>query len=178
MNSIPLQSVQKKVCLVGDFAVGKTSLVRRFVEGIFEDKYLSTIGTKVSRRIITLEQAGRSVELTLLLWDLAGGEKFDRVMASYYRGAAGAILVCDLTRPETLEALLGYADNFWNINPNTPLVLVGNKVDLVEQRVVTDQDLATLAGRCRAPWFTTSAKTGENVELAFRLLGEHIIGFR
>ena len=175
---MPLQSMQKKVCLLGDFAVGKTSLVRRFVEGIFEDKYLSTIGTKVSRRVIILEQAGRTIELTMLLWDLAGGEKFDRVMASYYRGAAGAILVCDLTRPETLETLWDYAGDFWNINPNSPLILVGNKVDLVEQRAVTNQDLATLAGRCRSPWFTTSAKTGENVELAFRLLGERIIGLR
>jgi len=172
---MPTPAIQKKVCLLGDFAVGKTSLVRRFVEGIFEDKYLSTIGTKVSRRVITLERAGRPVALTMLIWDLAGGEKFDRVMESYYRGAAGAILVCDLTRPETLEALPGYAGDFWKVNPRVPLILLGNKVDLADQRAVSDRDLATVAGQCQAPWFTSSAKTGENVEMAFLLLGERML---
>jgi len=170
-----LSPIQKKVCLLGDFAVGKTSLVRRFVEGIFDEKYLSTIGTRISRRALTLERAGQAVELTLLIWDLAGGERFSQVMESYYRGAAGAMLVCDLTRPETLKALRDYAEDFWSVNPQAPLVLVGNKVDLTDQRALSDQDLATIAGQCQAPWFTSSARTGENVERAFRLLGERMI---
>ncbi len=163
--------MQKKVCLLGDFAVGKTSLVRRFIEGLFEDKYLSTIGTKVSRKSLTLD----SQDLVMLIWDLAGGEKFDRMMSSYYRGAAGAILVCDLTRAETLDILSRYAQDFWSINPHTPLVIVGNKVDLVNARALSDDTLATFAGQYQAPWFTSSAKTGENVEALFKALGSSII---
>ncbi|RLC60203.1 MAG: GTP-binding protein, partial [Chloroflexota bacterium] len=95
-------SIAKKVCLLGDLAVGKTSLVSRFVYNLFDDKYVSTIGVKVSRKTVIIPRAGDIVELTMMLWNLAGNEEFDRVRASYLRGAAGAVLVCDLTRPETL----------------------------------------------------------------------------
>lgn len=170
-----MPSIQKKVCLLGDFSVGKTSLIRRFVAGIYEDKYLSTIGSKVDRKIVTIQQGTQAVKLTLLVWDLAGGEKFDRVMSSYYRGAAGGVLVCDLTRPETLKILLNYARDFWSVNPRTPLVIVGNKVDLLEQRVVSDEELAAVAAQCQAPWFISSAKTGENVEMVFQNLGQRLL---
>ena len=96
-----MKAISKKVCLLGDFAVGKTSLVRRFVLNIFEDRYLSTIGVKVSRKTVVTPGPGDLIELTLMLWDLAGSEEFDQVRASYLRGASGAVLVCDLTRPET-----------------------------------------------------------------------------
>jgi small GTP-binding protein len=167
--------LQKKVCLLGDFAVGKTSLVRRFIEGIFDDKYLSTIGAKVDRKTLRLETNGDAAELSMLIWDLAGGEKFDRVMSSYYRGAAGAVLVCDLTRAETLSSLTRYINDFWGINPHTPLVMVGNKADLVEQQVITPANLAAVAGEYRLPWFTSSAKTGENVEALFATLGRQLL---
>ena len=167
-----MPSVQKKICLLGDFAVGKTSLIRRFIEGIFEDKYLSTIGTKISRKVITIQD----YTLTLLIWDLAGSEKFSRMMHSYYRGASGAILVCDLTRIETLTTLAGYAEDFWRLNAGTPLVVVGNKVDLVEQRTISDKDLANISAQLDAHWFTSSAKTGENVAAFFRILGQQILG--
>jgi small GTP-binding protein len=170
-----MPSIQKKVCLLGDFSVGKTSLIRRFVAGIYEDKYLSTIGSKVDRKIVTIQQETQAVKLTLLVWDLAGGEKFDRVMSSYYRGAAGGVLVCDLTRPETLQILLNYARDFWSVNPHTPLVIVGNKVDLLEQRVVSDEELAAVAAQCQAPWFISSAKTGESVEMVFQNLGQRLL---
>ena len=163
--------IQKKICLLGDFAVGKTSLMHRFVEGIFDDKYLSTIGTKVSRKAITVQD----IALVLLIWDLAGGEKFGRLMHSYYRGAAGAILVCDLTRPETLTALDRYTREFWSVAPNTPFVIVGNKADLVKQREISDTDLAAFAEQHPSPWFTSSAKTGENVATAFQTLGQRLL---
>jgi len=167
-----MASLQKKICLLGDYAVGKTSLIRQFVEGKFEDKYLSTIGTKISRKKINVSNA---TQLTMLIWDLAGGEKFDHMMRNYYRGAAGAIIVCDLTRPDTLSALLKYAQDFWGINAQTPLVIVGNKVDLVDQRMITDEDLAEVATTCQASYFVSSAKTGENVEAVFYTLGQNIV---
>lgn len=167
--------IQKKICLLGDFAVGKTSLIRRFVEGRFDDKYLSTIGAKIDRKQLTLQRETGLTDLTLLIWDLAGGEKFSHMVSSYYRGAAGALLVCDLTRPETLATLERYVHEFWQINPGTPLIMVGNKVDLVEARAITDADLDAFATPRRLPWFTSSAKTSENVETTFALLGERLL---
>ena len=166
-----MPSVQKKICLLGDFAVGKTSLIRRFTEGIFEDKYLSTIGTKISRKILPI----RNTTLTLLIWDLAGGEEFSRVMHSYYRGASGAILVCDLTRKETLPILTRYAEDFRSINPHTPLVVVGNKVDLLEQQAIPPSELRAVAVQLEGPCFASSAKTGENVEALFQTLGQRML---
>src|SRR5512136_3486341 len=95
--------IQKKVCLLGDFGVGKTSLVRRFVEGRFDDKYLSTIGVRISRK--TLLRSGGT--LNLLLWDLAGAQEFN-TQSSYLAGVAAALIVCDLTRRETLASYKKY----------------------------------------------------------------------
>lgn len=161
----------KKICLIGEFAVGKTSLIRRFVESRFDDAYISTIGVKVSRRQLTLPRENSSALMTLMVWDLAGGEKFDRVTQSYYQGAAGAILICDLTRLETVDALANYAHDFRTVNPNASLVVVGNKVDMEPQRVVTDAKLGTVADRFGAPWFTASARSGANVETLFATIG-------
>jgi len=166
--------IQKKICLVGDFAVGKTSLARRFVEGIFDDKYLSSIGANISRKVLALDGS----DLTLLIWDLVGGEKFDRVIANYYRGSAGALLVCDLTRPETLDKLTGYASDFLGINPAAHLVFVGNKVDLTSERRIRDVSLAAVAERYHAPVFISSAKTGQDVQQAFETLGQHLLAGR
>ncbi len=166
-----MSPIQKKICLLGDFAVGKTSLVRRFIEGVFDDKYLSTIGARVSRKVLTVH----GVPLTLLVWDLAGEEKFARVMHSYYRGAAGAILVCDLTRAETFPSLKDYVQAFWGVNPRAPVVVVGNKVDLLEQRLISDAELAEVAAELNAFWLTSSAKTGENVQGLFEQLGGQLL---
>ena len=86
-----MRALSMKVCLLGDFAVGKTSLVSRFVHNAFSDKYLSTIGVKVSRKTVAVVGADEVVELTIMLWDLAGNEEFNQMRASYLRGAAGAL---------------------------------------------------------------------------------------
>ena len=143
-----MPSIQKKICLLGDFAVGKTSLIRRYVEGRFEDKYLSTIGTKISRKTVALPTDTEIIDMTMLIWDLAGGEKFDRMTGSYYRGAAGAVIVCDLPRPETLDSIIRYAQDFLGINTNAPLVIVGNKAVLAEQRLISTEELIIAA----RPW--------------------------
>lgn len=103
-----MNAVSKKVCLLGDFGVGKTSLVRRFVHGLFDDRYLSTVGVKVSRKMVMVPQLADLVEMTMMLWDLAGSEEFDHMRASYLRGAVGAILVCDVARPATVDNLGAY----------------------------------------------------------------------
>lgn len=161
--------LQKKICLLGDFAVGKTSLVRQWVEGRFDDKYLSTIGVKISRK--TLRRAYG--ELTLLVWDLAGGEEFN-TQAAYLRGVAGALIVCDLTRRSTLLALERYAGQVRTVNARAPLVLVGNKIDLTTDRVVSDADLRDMSAALGGPFCLASARTGNQVEMAFVRLAEQL----
>jgi len=171
--------ISKKVCLVGDFAVGKTSLIRRFVYDLFDDKYLSTIGVKVSRKRIMLPSAEGAdaplTELTMMLWDLAGSEEFTQVRASYLRGTAGALLVCDLTRAETLESLRSYADDLWSVSPSARVVLAANKQDLVEERQLTVEQIEAAAADLGAPFYLTSAKTGQGVEAAFYHLGRLLL---
>jgi small GTP-binding protein len=162
--------IQKKICMLGDFAVGKTSTVRRYVEGLFDDSYLSTIGVKISRKPVHVG----SQALHLIIWDLAGGDKFVHTNSGYLRGAAGALLVCDLTRPETLTTAERYSAEIRAFNPNAALILVGNKVDLSKQRQLSDTDLTMAAQRINCLLLTTSAKTGTNVELAFAQLARLI----
>ncbi len=165
-----MKLVRKKICLLGDFAVGKTSLIRRYVEGRFDDKYLSTIGVKISRK--TLERGDHL--LTLLIWDLAGGEEFKDYEMSYLQGASGALIVCDLTRHETLECLSSYAQQMHISNSSAPLVIVGNKIDLLDGREITDTDLNSVSRKINASYLLTSAKTGENVEECMRFLADLI----
>jgi small GTP-binding protein len=164
-------AIQKKICLLGEFAVGKTSLVRRFVYDRFDDKYLSTIGVKVSRKQI--EHADLP-PLNLLIWDLAGGEDFRGAQANYLKGTAGALLVCDLTRATTLPPLEGYYDRLQKLSDSTPVVVLANKVDLAEERQISEAELEELAERLNAPLFITSAKTGDRVEEAFNRLSERL----
>ena len=176
-KQVAATTISKKVCLLGDYAVGKTSLVRRFVYNLFDDKYISTIGVKVSRKVIAAPRGEGIVELTMMLWDLAGSKEFDRVRAGYLRGSAGAVVICDLTRPATLDSLRRYVDELRTISPGAQLVLAANKRDLVEPSL--PEGLPTLdperveaeAASLGAPYYLTSAKMGDEIEELFRHLG-------
>lgn len=163
--------VQKKICMLGSFAVGKTSLVRRFIEGRFDDKYLSTIGVKISRKPLTLD----TTNLNLIIWDLAGGDEWLRSNQGYLRGLSGALLVGDLTRPFTLTSLLRYREQVRDMNPQAPLVLAANKVDLERERQVTDAEIEDLARTLACPYWLTSAKRGDEVEQIFEALARQIM---
>jgi small GTP-binding protein len=161
--------IQKKVCLLGDFSVGKTSLVRRFVEGRFDDKYLSTIGVRISRK--TLERPTGT--LNLLVWDLAGAQEFN-TQSSYLIGVTAALIVCDLTRHETFLSFPKYVQQIWAVNPAAALMFVGNKVDLVDTRAVTDEELSDYSERLGSHYVLTSAKDDIGVEYAFTHLASRI----
>ena len=168
-------TISKKVCLLGDFAVGKTSLVRRFVYNLFDDRYLSTIGVKVSRRTVDVPRRDEILELNMMIWDLAGGDEFTQARKSYLRGAAGAILVCDVTRPETLASLRSYANDLLQMSPEARFVVAANKCDLVDRtapgkQCLTAGQVEEFAGVFAAPWALTSARTGDEVETLFRYL--------
>lgn len=170
-----MASYRKKICLLGDYSVGKTSLIQRFVHNRYDDRYISTIGVKVSRKTVNLSQNNGLDEITMMIWDLAGGEEFNQVQGSYLRGADAAILVCDLTRAKTLEHLEVQAHNFFKVNPAARVIVVGNKKDLVNQIALSDNELETFTTLFGTHYFCTSAKTGEDVEQAFRYLAQVLL---
>lgn len=162
--------IKKKICLIGAFAVGKTSLVERYVHSRFDEKYLTTIGVKVSQKFVRLsdqtENEGRT-DYQLLIWDIAGMEKFDSTIRHYFQGAAGAVAVADLTRPETILRLVHICDQFKHVNPEAVLTLVGNKLDIFDKHEKTLSELEQAALHHGAEYLLASAKTGEQVEAAF-----------
>jgi small GTP-binding protein len=171
-------AIKKKICLLGTFAVGKTSTVQRFVYSRFDERYLTTIGVRVSQKLMApMEVPGRAeaVQYNLLVWDIAGMDRFDTLVENYYRGAAGALAVGDLTRPDTFNQLDEICNRFRAVNPQAALVIVGNKVDLQSPGEGTSVVMRRLAKTYGTRPLTTSAKSGENVEAAFvqlaRLMG-------
>ncbi len=165
--------IQKKICMVGTFGVGKTSLVARFVKSIFSDKYLTTLGVKIDKKVLTV--AGE--EVNLMLWDLAGEDALTQVKASHLRGAAGYILVADGCRKSTLEAAVDLQVRVEGELGAVPFTCVVNKLDL---RASWEVDDAALAGLSARGWqfLLTSAKSGDGVEELFAGLAERMLGGR
>lgn len=153
-----------KVCLLGDGAVGKTSLVHRYVYDAFDDKYIMSFGTKVSKK--TVEVSDTVVDL--LIWDILGQKTHESLHGAYYRGAAGAIAVCDYTRRPTLDSISSWVSGFKAVVGDMPVILLANKSDL--SRSYGLEDVRAVGSSAGAEVLETSAKTGENVESAFSRL--------
>jgi small GTP-binding protein len=170
-------SFKKKICLLGSFAVGKTSLVARFVHNRFDEKYLTTIGVNVTQKTLPPLQNLRNGpfhQYTFLIWDIASMEKFDSVVVNYYRGAAGALAVADLTRPETISHLQDLCGKLHSVAPEAELLILGNKSDLFQRDGKTTNLLEETASGFSTKYLLTSAKTGERVEEAFLTLAKRI----
>jgi small GTP-binding protein len=163
--------IQKKVCMIGTFAVGKTSLVRRFVESVYSEKYHTTVGVKVDKKIITVGDN----EVTLVLWDIEGAETGYDLRQSYLRGAAGYLLVADGTRPDTVANAVALQARAEATVGKIPFLLLLNKIDLEQDWRVDQEELARLRA---SNWLmiTTSAKTGQGVENVFATLAKKMIG--
>ena len=162
--------ISKKVCMLGSFSVGKTSLVERYVHSIFSDKYLSTVGVKISKKVLTVE--GRDV--TLVLWDMEGKDLYANVNLSYLRGAMGFFVVADGTRLETLEAALSLRESAFEVAGHVPSCLIINKADMIEQWEISESMIAPLTESGIAV-LRTSAKTGLGVEEAFAVLTQKML---
>ncbi len=162
--------IQKKICMLGSFGVGKTSLVGRFVQGIFSAKYLSTVGVKIDKKEIKVGDQ----DVLLLLWDLAGEDSRTQVQTSYLRGAHGYFLVCDGTWAESLITAKSVHKRAIEAVGNIPFVLVINKSDLWDKFQITQPELEQLEAD---GWKIklTSAKTGDGVEEMFALLMEEVM---
>lgn len=169
--------IKQKICLLGSFGVGKTSLMERYVNDRFDEKYLSTVGVSVSQKLMPPVPDGKgngSIQFLFLIWDIAGLEKFDPMVMNYFRGASGALAVADLTRTETIDNLGPIVEKFVSVNPQAGLVAVGNKLDLVEETATAPAELERLAARYASDTVLTSAKTGAGVETAFVTLARSI----
>ena len=163
--------IQKKVCMLGSFSVGKTSLVRRFVESIFSDTYLTTVGVKIDKKLLQVD----GQDLTLMLWDIYGEDEFQKLRMSYLRGASGFLLVADGTRRATLDKALAIKEEAGKALGTVHSVIVLNKCDLSENWEIDPEKEKEFAGR---GWSVVraSAKTGEGVEEVFAALARAMLG--
>jgi small GTP-binding protein len=161
---------QKKVCVLGAFGVGKTSLVRRYVQSIFSVSFLTTVGVKIDKKDLNVGET----PVTLILWDIAGEDDVTSIRMSYLRGASGYFLVADGTRAETLDVASSIQTRAAAEVGSVPFVLLLNKADLQNDWDVVAQSVETLQ---QAGWtiLRTSAKTGEGVEEAFQVLADRMV---
>jgi len=130
MQSAP-KVISQKVCLVGDFGVGKTSLIRQFVDHQFSDQYLSTVGVKISRKLVSIRDTTQE-QLQLIIWDIEGSTRFKAIAPTYLQGAKGAVIVADVTRESSIQNLDDHVQLFRSVCPKSSLIMALNKIDLME----------------------------------------------
>ena len=159
--------ISKKVILLGKFGVGKTSLIKKWVYQKFNEEYLTTIGVKVDKKQINIH----GLTLTMLIWDIAGPTPNQKIPQSYMMGSHGVLLVFDLSRPSSYEDLLDEMAAVRDYLPEVPIQPVGNKLDLLAKSSIRDVEESLPLENV----IYTSAKTGENVNVAFQSLGEAIL---
>ncbi len=165
-----------KICVLGDISVGKTSLIRRYVDREFSDAYLSTVGVKISRKFVKLagvhDESPR--EIQMVLWDLEGGSTFHDVSESYLQGAHAAVIVGDLTRLDTIDRIENHLDHFLKVNPRAWAVVALNKSDALAEK----PDLSSNSWDSRKAviqTMCTSARSGGGVDRLFEEIGLHLI---
>ncbi len=163
--------IQKKICMLGTFAVGKTSIVRRFTEDMFSEKYLTTVGVKIDKKEVELD----GDKVMLLLWDLEGEDDFTEIKLSYLRGASGYLLVADGTRAETFDIVIDIQKKVEASLGTLPFLLLINKCDLTDLWEIEEMDGLQRLSENGWDLLTTSAKTGLNVDTAFAKLVARMI---
>jgi len=162
--------LKKKVCLLGSFSVGKTSLVRRFVSDAFSDQYLTTVGVKVEQKVVK----SKDQDLTLVVWDIHGDDAYQRLQKSYLRGVAGYFLVADGTRQLSFTQALEIRSRFSGELKDIPGIVLLNKCDLEDQWAIGSDELEEIENLGMKS-LKTSALSGFNVESSFSLLSEMMI---
>lgn len=162
--------IKKKVCMIGAFAVGKTSLVQQFAKGLFSEKYHTTVGVRVEKKAIEVD--GTLVDF--ILWDLHGEDDFQKVRVSYLKGAEGCVYVVDGTRAETVGTVLELMRRVDAVYSGLCSVILVNKVDCRDQWEIGESDLVRLS-EVGVPVLDVSAKTGQAVDQAFQTLGKRLL---
>jgi small GTP-binding protein len=168
-----------KICLVGEGGVGKSSLIKRFVYEQFSDKYITTLGTKITKKEVTLKhpKKGKSTNIRMLVWDIMGQQGFRQMLQNaYFFGCQGVVAVCDVTRRDTMVFLEDWIKAVYSISGKVPIVFLGNKCDMKNETEVSLKELVDFTSQFDKSFaFLSSAKTGKNVELGFFTLGEQIL---
>jgi hypothetical protein len=162
--------IQKKICLLGSFSVGKTSLIARYVNSMFSDKYLTTVGVKIDKKNLKVE----NTDLSLVIWDIAGEDDFSSIRTAYLRGLAGYIIVIDGTRKNSYSTALSLHNRVKNTVGNLPAVFVLNKADLKEHWLLDKQELVLLH-QIGHPVLETSAKLDAGVNEMFLALAKQLV---
>ena len=174
-----LPRMKTKICLVGEAAVGKTSLIRRFVQDEFDDRYITTLGAKVSKREMVFDLPDRKqIQMDITVWDIMGEKGFrDLLKDAFFHGAKGVLAVADLTRYSTLKELDDWIQGVFKVVGEIPVVYAINKIDLKDEVMILygDKEISEASRAFEAPYFYASAKTGENVDLVFRRLGTMVL---
>jgi small GTP-binding protein len=163
----------KKMCVIGEPAVGKTSLIRKFVVNKFDDRYISTIGTKTTAKVVEMPSENGTTYLKLQIWDIAGMRSFSKLQKAAYKGANGAFIVLDLTRKETIYTFDSWLLSLYRVAGEIPVVIIGNKNDLKPE--ITETEFVKLSKSYDFPYYITSAKTGFKVNDAFKSLGHMML---
>ncbi len=153
----------KKIVILGHFGVGKTSLIRRFVEDSFSDKYKVTIGVHITKKVVELSA---DETISLIIWDLEGTDEVQMIRESYLLGTHGVVFVFDVSRPSTFQNINEDLKIVAEKTPNTPLIVVGNKIDLV----INNELQGLLIENNIEANYLTSAKTGDSVNEMFSQL--------
>lgn len=178
MTNGEVRVMKKKICLIGDSRVGKTSLIKRYVNDEFDDKYIATIGAKISKKdmVVKVENNGSSsqVNMTLSIWDLIGhrDREYWSLLKRYYLNTDGALFVCDMTSRSSLDNLKEWIASLFNTIGVVPFIVMANKSDLGEQFQISEKELEDLTNIYNSEFHLTSAKTGSNVNLSFQRLSE------
>jgi small GTP-binding protein len=177
----PDTTLSLKISLAGESGVGKTSLVRRFVSDTFDDSYIATLGAKISSRRFSIPDpraTGKTVEVAAAIWDIMGHRSLGEVLGeAYFHRAQGVLLVADATRQDTFNRLPSWAHSVTSIAGRIPIVVLVNKSDLAEQAKITPDQVQALCSPKGWNWMKTSAKTGENVTVAFEMIARlHLAG--
>ncbi len=165
----------RKICMIGAGGSGKTAIVNRFLTQKFSEQYIVTIGSQFAVKTVAVPNShGDTVRVKLLVWDLAGQERFDFIRTSYYKGSKGALLVFDVTRKSTWKELPRWLEEIDSaLGVRVPLVLLANKVDLVDERVITkEMALEFIKENNLNGYLETSALSGQNIDDAFRILAK------
>lgn len=167
-----------KILLLGEYRVGKSSLVLRYVENRFPGDYMATIGANFLVKSVRLDVGeGKSLTVGLQIWDIGGHARSSQVGHVFFQGVSGAILVYDITRKETLEKLILWKEQLYKYSPKACLFIAGNKKDLVEKREITAEEGKRFAqiDLGTTNFFETSAKTGDHVQETFEDLARLLI---
>ncbi|NNE85816.1 MAG: GTP-binding protein [Alphaproteobacteria bacterium] len=167
--------VAKKICIIGDFAVGKSSLVRRFVFDEFDTNYQATLGVNIYKYgTVIKDSGGQSIEMDQMLWDIEGKPEPDESYRTYLAGSAGALIVGDITREGAIDSLINHGRFYETCRPGRPIVFVLNKADLLDTNA-QGPDSGSLVAAFGEPYLVTSAKTGSAVVKAFDQLARRIV---